>query len=179
MVVILLESALRSIMLALAVWLILSLARIRNPRMHRLAWLIVLFATVAMPLLMQVSMLSIGPAPAAFWSGAIEWIRFAFPGKAPPFAWSEVLLEIYLLVTAVFVLRYIYALGRLLWLRRKAIPIDVEATHVDAICVEANQWQRRAGFPGVRFSGNARFDDPRAGGVLAMGHAHATGSHRP
>ena len=42
MVVILLESALRSIMLALAVWLILSLARVRNPRIHRLAWLIVI-----------------------------------------------------------------------------------------------------------------------------------------
>ena len=49
----LLESSLRSLALAAAVWLGLTLLRVRNPRAHMTAWTVVLVASLAMPLLMH------------------------------------------------------------------------------------------------------------------------------
>jgi hypothetical protein len=49
----LLESALRSLALGVAVWLGLTLLRVRNPRAHMTAWTVVLIASLAMPVLMH------------------------------------------------------------------------------------------------------------------------------
>jgi hypothetical protein len=49
----LLESALRSLALGVAVWLGLTLLRVRNPRAHLTAWTVVLVASLAMPVLMH------------------------------------------------------------------------------------------------------------------------------
>jgi beta-lactamase regulating signal transducer with metallopeptidase domain len=49
----LLESALRSLALGVAVWLGLALLRVRNPRAHMTAWTVVLVASLAMPVLMH------------------------------------------------------------------------------------------------------------------------------
>src|SRR5262245_11407878 len=49
----LLESALRSLALGVAVWLGLALLRVRNPRAHLTAWTVVLVASLAMPVLMH------------------------------------------------------------------------------------------------------------------------------
>jgi hypothetical protein len=49
----LLESALRSLALGVAVWLALALLRVRNPRAHMTAWTVVLVASLAMPVLMH------------------------------------------------------------------------------------------------------------------------------
>jgi hypothetical protein len=49
----LLESSLRSLALGVAVWLALALLRVRNPRAHMTAWTVVLFASLAMPVLMH------------------------------------------------------------------------------------------------------------------------------
>jgi hypothetical protein len=49
----LLESALRSLALGVAVWLGLVLLRVRNPRAHMTAWTVVLVASLAMPVLMH------------------------------------------------------------------------------------------------------------------------------
>jgi hypothetical protein len=49
----LLESALRSLALGVAVWLGLALLRVRNPRAHMTAWTVVLVASLAMPALMH------------------------------------------------------------------------------------------------------------------------------
>jgi BlaR1 peptidase M56/Domain of unknown function (DUF3471) len=49
----LLESALRSLALGVAVWLGLALLRVRNPRTHMTAWTVVLVASLAMPVLMH------------------------------------------------------------------------------------------------------------------------------
>jgi BlaR1 peptidase M56 len=49
----LLESALRSLALGVAVWLVLALLRVRNPRTQMTAWTVVLVASLAMPALMH------------------------------------------------------------------------------------------------------------------------------
>jgi hypothetical protein len=59
----LLESALRSLMLGVAVWLGLTLLRVRNPRAQMTAWTVVLVASLAMPGLMHHLTMTI-PAPA-------------------------------------------------------------------------------------------------------------------
>jgi BlaR1 peptidase M56/Domain of unknown function (DUF3471) len=63
MLALLLESALRSLMLGGAVWLGLALLRVRNPRAHMTAWTVVLVASLAMPGLMHHLTVTI-PAPA-------------------------------------------------------------------------------------------------------------------
>ena len=53
MLAILAEAALRSFMLGSVVWLGLKLLRVRNPHVHMTSWVLVLLASLAMPLLMQ------------------------------------------------------------------------------------------------------------------------------
>ena len=62
----LLESALRSLALGVAVWLNLALLRVRNPRTQMTAWTVVLVASLAMPALMHRLTVTI-PAAAPPW----------------------------------------------------------------------------------------------------------------
>jgi hypothetical protein len=48
---ILAESALRSLLLGGVVWIGLNLLRVRNPHLHMTTWIVVLAASLAMPLL--------------------------------------------------------------------------------------------------------------------------------
>jgi TonB family protein len=123
MLAILIESAARSAALALAVWCILSLCRVRNPQLHRLAWLTVLVAALAMPLLMKVTELPVGRAPALLTFGAIETLTFASVAGTPGLTWGELLLEFYVVATLVMALRYVYAIAKLWRVRRLARPL--------------------------------------------------------
>src|SRR3954447_1844398 len=53
MLAILAESALRSLILGSVVWVGLNLFRVRNPHLQMMSWVIVLAASLAMPLLMH------------------------------------------------------------------------------------------------------------------------------
>jgi beta-lactamase regulating signal transducer with metallopeptidase domain len=53
MLAILAESALRSLILGSVVWVGLNLLRVRNPHVHMTSWVMVLIASLAMPLLMH------------------------------------------------------------------------------------------------------------------------------
>src|ERR1043166_9881017 len=66
MLALLLESALRSLLLGGAVWVGLKLFRVRNPHVHMAAWTLVLVASLAMPALMRLVTVTIpaaAPAP--------------------------------------------------------------------------------------------------------------------
>jgi bla regulator protein blaR1 len=63
MLAILAESALRSLVLGSVVWVGLNLLRIRNPHVHMTSWVMVLVASLAMPLLMHWSTVTITLAP--------------------------------------------------------------------------------------------------------------------
>src|SRR5262249_8503262 len=65
MLALLLESALRSLLLGGAVWLGLKLLRVKNPHAHMTAWTLVLVASLAMPALMRLVTVTIPAVPAA------------------------------------------------------------------------------------------------------------------
>lgn len=75
MLTILAESALRSLVLGSVVWVGLNLLRIRNPHVHMTSWVLVLVASLAMPLLMHWTTVTItldappvsAPAPDHLW----------------------------------------------------------------------------------------------------------------
>src|SRR5262249_40394306 len=80
MLALLLESALRPLLLGGAVWLGLKLLRVKNPHAHMTAWTLVLVASLAMPALMRLVTVTIpaaAPAPLA----QIIWPA---PPIAPP-----------------------------------------------------------------------------------------------
>jgi hypothetical protein len=70
---ILAESALRSLLLGGVVWIGLNLLRVRNPHVHMTSWIVVLAASLAMPLLMRWTTVTVTlqalpmPAPEDFW----------------------------------------------------------------------------------------------------------------
>src|SRR5258705_3605654 len=74
MLAILAESALRSLLLGSVVWVGLNLLRIRNPHMHMTSWVMVLVASLSMPLLMHWTTMTITldplpvPTPENLWS---------------------------------------------------------------------------------------------------------------
>jgi hypothetical protein len=65
MLALLLESALRSLLLGAAVWLGLKFLRVKNPHAQMTAWTLVLVASLAMPALMRVVTVTIPDAPPA------------------------------------------------------------------------------------------------------------------
>jgi hypothetical protein len=70
---ILAESALRSLLLGGVVWIGLNLLRVRNPHVHMTSWIVVLAASLLMPLLMHWTTVTVTlqalpmPAPDNFW----------------------------------------------------------------------------------------------------------------
>ena len=70
---ILADSALRSLVLGSVVWIGLNLLRVRNPHVHMTSWVMVLLASLSMPLLMHWITVSVTvdalplPAPEAPW----------------------------------------------------------------------------------------------------------------
>jgi BlaR1 peptidase M56 len=63
MLALLLESALRSLLLGGAVWLGLKLLRVRNPHVHMTAWILVLVASLTMPAAMRLVTITIPAEP--------------------------------------------------------------------------------------------------------------------
>ncbi|SHH08196.1 M56 family metallopeptidase [Bradyrhizobium erythrophlei] len=73
---ILADSALRSLILGSVVWIGLNLLRVRNPHVHMTSWVMVLVASLSMPLRMHWTTVSVTvdalplPTPEALWSAA-------------------------------------------------------------------------------------------------------------
>jgi ABC-type uncharacterized transport system substrate-binding protein len=82
MLVLLSESSLRSVALGITVWLALQSLRVRNPHVEMMAWTVVLLASLAMPLLMQL------PAPRLTVAipRAAPLLPLAMPDQAAPTA---------------------------------------------------------------------------------------------
>jgi beta-lactamase regulating signal transducer with metallopeptidase domain len=80
MLLLLLESSLRSVALGIAVWLALQILRMRNPHLQMTAWIVVLMASLAMPLLTQL------PAPRLTLAipQAVPMLPLAVPDRATP-----------------------------------------------------------------------------------------------
>jgi TonB family protein len=118
MIMLLIEAALRSLVLGAGAWLLLRMLRISNPKIERDAWLAVLSASLAMPWLMQLDIVSAAPAPALTWLAIAD---VATVTAAPTNQLPEVgLLAAYGSVTAVLLIRQVVGLARLWRVRRRA-----------------------------------------------------------
>ena len=78
MIATLAEAALRSFVLGGVVWFGLHVFRVRNPRVHMTAWVVVLLASLAMPFVMHWPTLTITrlplPVPASPASCCCGWL---------------------------------------------------------------------------------------------------------
>ncbi|CAN5218995.1 hypothetical protein BH11PSE4_BH11PSE4_28340 [soil metagenome] len=138
MLAILAESALRSLILGSVVWIGLLLFRVRNPQVHMTSWAVVLVASLAMPLLMHWTTVTVAvapsviEAPARLWPAPVlapapETLPLSLPsmpaaamtGPAStaaqhPFNWWALATAIYLCVAGMLLLRLAIGL-RLTW----------------------------------------------------------------
>jgi TonB family protein len=113
MISLLIEWVLRVSALTAMVWLVLKCLRISNPRLERSAWLLVLAASCAMPILMELPRLP-ALAPQQFmWISQVDLVA---PYRAPAaIDWRLALLVGLAAVSALLVLRH--SLGVLKWRR--------------------------------------------------------------
>jgi TonB family protein len=126
------ESAFRSLAVATAVWACLVVLRIRNPFVLRASWLVVLAASLSMPLLMQVQPISIPTTaiPVAWNSFELESVTVVAND------WKTSLASVYFLVSGALLVRLAIGLIQTWRLRRNAQPVaapwcagfDVRAT---------------------------------------------------
>jgi beta-lactamase regulating signal transducer with metallopeptidase domain len=144
---ILAESALRSLLLGGVVWIGLNLLRVRNPHVQMTTWIVVLAASLAMPLLMHWTTVTITlkalpvPAPETLWPAGPALLEPLFPSLpldpvttvAPPaaaaaphaaFNWLALTTAVYAVVAGMLLFRL--AIGvYLTWrLARAARPVS-------------------------------------------------------
>ena len=126
MLALLLESAVRSFVLAVVVCFCLKVFRVRGGQAKRVAWTVVLIAALSMPLLMQWSTVTLrAPAVTPEWITVSPQVvqlvqqpvrqNVALP---VPRNWSAILFHAYLLVSTALLLRLFLGLGltvRLVW----------------------------------------------------------------
>jgi bla regulator protein blaR1 len=144
---ILAESALRSLLLGGVVWIGLNLLRVRNPQFHMTSWIVVLAASLAMPLLMHWTTVTVTlkalpvAAPETFWPSGNplqEPIYSSLPSDATTpiagpavsaanhvaFSWLALATAVYALIAGMLLFRL--AIGvYLTWrLARAATPLN-------------------------------------------------------
>ncbi len=143
MLSILAESALRSLLLGSVVWVSLNLLRVRNPHLQMTSWVIVLMASLSMPLLMHWTTVTITvkelpvPPPDSLWSAAPplpEPLRsLPLPDFVAPVAmqseadpaidWTIVATAIYAVIAGLLLLRLAVGLCLTWSLVRAAKPL--------------------------------------------------------
>jgi len=125
MIAYIMEAALRSLLLALVVWLGMTVLRVRNPQVQKITWMTVLAGAIAMPALMQIPLL-------LHWQllSAEPLVAFALPGVAihgirldsSP-QWREMLTGLYLAGVFVLLLRLSVGLARMWRASQAAAPV--------------------------------------------------------
>jgi len=127
-----LEAAIRSMLLVVAIWLGLRVLRVRNPNIEMAAWQLVLLASLLMPFL-------IGWAPVSLPSNTLPIPQFLLPDlatspaavvapvapliEAQSVGWRAVATSIYLAVAALLMLRLAVGCALTWRLCRSAVPI--------------------------------------------------------
>lgn len=128
-----LESAARSLGLAVMVWVGLRLCRIKTPQVRSQVWTAVLLSAVTMPVLMQLMKIVIAlmPTSAAVWIPVTDSPFFLRPLAAisnvsPPssFEWSTLALMLYGIIASWFLLRLLSGLVSGRRLRKSSVPLE-------------------------------------------------------
>jgi beta-lactamase regulating signal transducer with metallopeptidase domain len=143
MLAILAESALRSLLLGSVVWIGLNLLRVRNPHVHMTSWVMVLVASLSMPLLMHWTTVSITldalpvPTPENLWPAhsPLPEPRSSLPselgtpvaardGSYQAINWLTVATAIYAFVAGMLLLRLAVGIYLTWHLARTARPMS-------------------------------------------------------
>lgn len=125
MTTLLIEWVLRASALAVIVWLLLKCLRIRDPRLERSAWLLVLTASCTMPLLMKLPTLPAVDAQSPSWLTSVDLITVS--GAAVAADWHVGVWWGLATIALVLVLRH--SLGVVRWRRvqQAARPVALPA----------------------------------------------------
>lgn len=117
---VLLEAAVRSLVLGVLVGLMFRIARVRDPYLEKTAWTVVLCAAAAMPLLLAMRLH--GPvigAPLRVLSGAVI-VRPTLAGAAVSHAMEWIIVVSYAATAIALLTRYASGLARMMRIRRSA-----------------------------------------------------------
>jgi TonB family protein len=115
MLTVLIESALRSLLLGAMVWALLRVLRVRNPHVAGLAWKGVLAGALLMPVVMQWTAMTV-PIAGVSWS-TIEVLGGAGPASEST-SWSTAALVTYLVIAGALSLKYLASfVARWKWAR--------------------------------------------------------------
>ena len=172
MITLMVESALRSMVLAMLTWLAVALLRIRNPQIAKAVWTTVLFGSLAMPALMQWS--SLTPIPIARVS--LPDIAVGAEAGHAPSNWPAVLVCIYVAVAGVLLLRFAIAFARVWLIRRSAVRLREEWVVGADVRVAANLCSPATfGSTILLPPAYSRWSEPRRRAVLAHERGHVRG----
>jgi hypothetical protein len=119
MILIIVESALRSLALAAAVWAGLVALRVRNPQLEKFIWTTVLAGAIAMPAVVQWNLTSVFPST----SFALPAIAIRVADIGPSDHWHMLIVSIYASVFLALLARLAIGFGRMWWVRRGAVCI--------------------------------------------------------
>jgi hypothetical protein len=118
--ILIVESALRSLALAAAVWAGLAVLRVRNPQLEKFIWTTVLAGAIAMPAVVRWRLTSAFPST----SFALPAIAIHVADIGPPDRWHMLIVLIYLAVSLALLARLAVGFGRMWWVRRGAVRIQ-------------------------------------------------------
>ena len=124
MLSILLESALRSLLLGVVAWSLLKLFRVQNPQAERVVWVTVLVTSIAMPALMRWARVPT-PAPAIDWAVAAQPIEVAAGTLTN---WSAIAFSCYFAIAALLLARLMFGLARSWRTCSRAKPVTADWT---------------------------------------------------
>jgi len=124
MLAILIESAFRSLAIAVAVWALLAMLRIRNPYIQRTSWLVVAAASLSMPLLMQAGTIDIptNAVPVVWDAPELAAVTVAAND------WQGILTALYLLVCGALLARLSVGIAQTWSLSRSAKRVTEQWT---------------------------------------------------
>ncbi|MGH8238740.1 MAG: M56 family metallopeptidase, partial [Steroidobacteraceae bacterium] len=119
---IMIECAIRSAALIAIVWFGLRLLRVRSARLERSSWLIVLAASLAMPLLTKLVAASAPHAVDIVWLQPVQLAALSVP--VPSFEWYAALVAIVVVVAVVLAVRHTLGIVRWWRVRRAAVALS-------------------------------------------------------
>jgi TonB family protein len=131
MMLVLLECAVRSAALIAIVWLVLKVLRVRSVRLERNAWLAVLAASVAMPLLTKLAATSAPRGSDIVWLQPVQLT--ALPVTESSTEWYTALIVIIAAIAGLLAIRH--TLGIVRWWRVRAAAISVSSSVVGSFDV--------------------------------------------
>jgi len=122
MMLVLLECTARSAALIAIVWLVLKVLRIRSARLERNAWLVVLAASAAMPLLTKLVATSVPHATDIVWLQPVQFTALTVTKTGTE--WYTALIVFVVAIAAALGIRHTLGIVRWRRVRAAAVPIS-------------------------------------------------------